>query len=179
MRKRIFISFIALIIVFGGLSSALVASIMSSVIPQQVMNRLRSESDLLIKRMKDKGAEAAFGQLLSTSRVTYIAQDGTVLFDSEGRGDMDNRRPGEVRQAADSGSGSAVRYSQTLKANLIYVATRRRTAAFCAWRRRSGQALRWRAACCPGRFAPSPHPLEPALAAFLTSRLVKPFCAST
>lgn len=177
MRKRIFISFIALIIAFGGLSSALVASIMSSVIPQQVMNRLRSESDLLIKRMKDKGAEAAFDQLLSTSRVTYIAGDGTVLFDSEGRGDMDNHAGrSEVRQAADSGSGSAVRYSKTLKANLIYVATRlpdgsilRLAASERASLEMAGSMLPWQIFGTVALIL-----LSLPLAAFLTSRLVKP-----
>lgn len=110
MRKRIFLSFIALIIIFGVLSSALVASIISTIVPQQVMIRLESETRLLIPRMADNGDQAAFDQLLSTSRITHIAQDGTVLFDSQSpQQQLDNHADREeVRQAFQSGAGSAV-----------------------------------------------------------------------
>ncbi len=125
MRKRIFISFIAITVIFGALSAALVSSIVATVIPQQVKNRLKSETALLVPRMREMGDEAALEGLVSLSRVTHIAPDGTVLFDSAEPDKMENHgNREEVRQALASGTGSAVRYSDTLKANMIYVATR-------------------------------------------------------
>ena len=125
MSKRIVLSFIALIIVFGALSAALVAGITASVIPQQVMNRLKGETELLIPRMKAVGDRAAMDALISLSRVTHIAPDGTVLFDSAEPGPLDNHAGrDEVKEALETGEGSAVRYSDTLRANMIYVATR-------------------------------------------------------
>ncbi len=57
-------------------------------------------------------------------RVTVIAHDGTVLADSEHDfRSMDNHaaRP-EFRQALASGEGRAIRYSRTLRVNMLYVA---------------------------------------------------------
>ena len=126
MRRRIFISFIALIVIFAALSAGLMSAIMATVIPQQVINRLQSEIDLLIPRMKQLGDENVMRELLSLSRVTHIAPDGTVLFDNNVDADpLENHRDrDEVKQALSQGTGSAVRYSDTLDANMIYVASR-------------------------------------------------------
>lgn len=177
MRKRIFISFIALIMVFGTLASLLLAGIVSTVIPNQVMKRLREEASLVIARMESLGAENAFGRLISTSRITHIAPDGTVLFDSTGFEDLDNHdQREEVEEALKTGIGSAVRYSSTLRANLIYVSTRledgtvlRLAASESASREMMGSMLPWQIfgtlalliLCLP-------------LAARITSLLVKP-----
>jgi two-component system phosphate regulon sensor histidine kinase PhoR len=126
LRRRIFISFIALIVIFAALSAGLMSAIMATVIPQQVINRLQSEIDLLIPRMKQLGDENVMRELLSLSRVTHIAPDGTVLFDNNVDADpLENHRDrDEVKQALSQGTGSAVRYSDTLDANMIYVASR-------------------------------------------------------
>jgi len=61
------------------------------------------------------------------ARVTIIGPDGTVVGDSEvsapGLATLDNHgsRP-EVRAALATGQGSAVRYSETLKTDMLYVA---------------------------------------------------------
>lgn len=61
---------------------------------------------------------------LINSRVTFINEDGTVIGDSEmDIHQMDNHASrDEVRQAKEKGSGSAIRYSDTLKQNMLYVA---------------------------------------------------------
>lgn len=58
-------------------------------------------------------------------RVTLIARDGTVLYDSETSGKLENHagRP-EVIEALAKGTGTAVRYSATLKCDVMYVAMR-------------------------------------------------------
>ncbi|MDP4097871.1 cell wall metabolism sensor histidine kinase WalK [Paenibacillus sp. P96] len=58
------------------------------------------------------------------SRITFINKEGTVIGDSE----MDVRKMDnhalrdEIRQAEEDGVGSAIRYSDTLKQNMLYVA---------------------------------------------------------
>lgn len=62
----------------------------------------------------------------SSNRITLIMQDGTVLFDSkEDYTKMENHkdRP-EVMQALKDGSGSAARYSETLRQQTFYYAIR-------------------------------------------------------
>lgn len=60
----------------------------------------------------------------TNNRVTIIAQNGVVLADSiydAGKMGLHNTRP-EVYQALNGKTGIAIRYSTTVKANLIYVA---------------------------------------------------------
>lgn len=125
MRKRIFFGFIALIVLFGTLSAVLVSSIISTVIPQQVQNRLNEEMTLLTTRMAQVPEAEAIESLISTSRITHIAADGTVLFDSKSAEPLLNHADREeIQEALKTGSGSAVRYSDTMRANMIYVAKR-------------------------------------------------------
>ena len=72
-------------------------------------------------------AEAdALGRLIST-RITFIAPDGTVTGDSELSGaalqtaENHSNRP-EIRQALADGLGVARRYSDTLRTDMLYVA---------------------------------------------------------
>lgn len=125
MKKRIFFGFIALIVLFGTLSAVLVSSIISTVIPQQVQNRLNEEMTLLTTRMAQVPEAEAIESLISTSRITHIAADGTVLFDSKSAEPLLNHADREeIQEALKTGSGSAVRYSDTMRANMIYVAKR-------------------------------------------------------
>jgi two-component system phosphate regulon sensor histidine kinase PhoR len=58
-------------------------------------------------------------------RYTYVAGDGTVLYDSEATGALENHadRP-EIKAAQTVGEAVSSRYSQTLKNDLIYAAVR-------------------------------------------------------
>ena len=62
----------------------------------------------------------------SSTRITWIAADGTVLFDSEAdAAQMENHGDREeVREALRSGSGSSTRYSATLTEKTLYRASR-------------------------------------------------------
>lgn len=57
-------------------------------------------------------------------RVTFIRQDGTVLGDSDhDPATMDNHGSrGEIIEAGNKGVGSTIRYSDTIKRNMLYVA---------------------------------------------------------
>ncbi|MBS5523615.1 MAG: two-component sensor histidine kinase [Clostridiales bacterium] len=83
-----------------------------------VVNELASE-DAAVKYMENM-------ENVSSSRMTWIASDGTVLFDS--RGDwqsMENHmeRP-EIIQAKEEGASSEVRHSSTLQERTYYYAVR-------------------------------------------------------
>lgn len=58
------------------------------------------------------------------ARVTFIRNDGAVLGDSDGNPqDMDNHLDRiEIKEALDTGTGRAIRASDTIKQNMMYVA---------------------------------------------------------
>jgi two-component system, OmpR family, phosphate regulon sensor histidine kinase PhoR len=99
----------------------------------QIEAQLASSTALVQEALGDslgQGDRAVIGPIVervaaaSGLRVTVIAPDGTVLGDSESDpGIMDNHgtRP-EVVQAVASGAGTAVRYSNTISANMMYAA---------------------------------------------------------
>lgn len=69
----------------------------------------------------DSGAAKAFSEQLEGVRVTFIDADGVVLADSEAE-DVSEDHSGrqEVREAAESGEGYAVRRSSTVGTNYVY-----------------------------------------------------------
>ncbi len=125
MRKRIFIGLAAFIVVFGALASLLTAGIVNTVSLDQLSRQLTEEAALLSGRIAAQGTARALDGLISASRVTMIGADGTVLFDNQVSREMENHldRP-EVRQALETGAGKSVRYSNTVRAQLVYIAQR-------------------------------------------------------
>lgn len=82
---------------------------------------------LIIPNETDKYEKLQEAKKLDHSiRVTYIQKDGKVLFDTDANADrLDNHLSRyEVVEAIKNGEGSSVRYSNTLKLNLMYFATR-------------------------------------------------------
>ncbi|SDS07911.1 two-component system, OmpR family, phosphate regulon sensor histidine kinase PhoR [Paenibacillaceae bacterium GAS479] len=61
---------------------------------------------------------------LTGARVTFIGKDGKVLGDSDyDAAEMDNHLDrSEVQQAQEEGAGKAIRYSETVGQNMLYVA---------------------------------------------------------
>jgi len=94
-------------------------------------SQLESLSRLALSKPPESSASsdvAEWSRLLAQSgvRVTLIANDGKVLADSdENPARMENHRERpEIRTAFSAGSGRAVRYSATLKHDLVYIAKR-------------------------------------------------------
>jgi len=129
--KRIFILYAGLILVaflfvelsitsairehyLAGLRQNL--SVQASLIADSISFDTRRAIDDLCKKMKDK----------TGARVTVIALDGRVIGDSDSDSSvMENHahRP-EIQQAALNGTGTFIRYSDTLKQDFLYVAFR-------------------------------------------------------
>lgn len=135
MRKRIFAGLMTIALLTGVLYTLLVSSVLPSNARHRALEDLRGEARTLARLYPKEGFDPVQLQnLLSVNRVTLIQTDGTVLFDSQQRAEsMPNHldRP-EVAQAISQGSGSAARYSQTLKAEFLYY----------AWRLPDGSVLR-------------------------------------
>lgn len=125
LSRRIYLSFLALYLVFITVAGLLVAGIVVSVSRNRLTARLREEQALVLDRINQVGEEQALNDLLTVSRVTLIAPDGSVIADNWARDPLENhaQRP-EVQQAIATGVGQAVRYSQTTHSTAIYVSTR-------------------------------------------------------
>jgi len=125
LKRRILIGFVALILVFGAAAVLLSAAVVQSVAREQLQDRLAEESRLIAARLEGQDALSTLQQVVTTSRVTHIAADGTVLYDSWSDKPLENHfdRP-EIATALQEGFGSAVRYSTTTGSTAIYEATR-------------------------------------------------------
>ena len=90
-------------------------------------DQLRGETALAAHAVERQGMD--YLQELDENldcRITWIARDGRVLFDSRSNsGQMENHLAREeVRQAMENGFGQSMRYSGTLMARYIYCAQR-------------------------------------------------------
>jgi len=125
MRKRIFIGIVIFVIGIGALTSLLTFGIVNSVSLDQLSSQLSNEARLISQRMNTQDPMQVLYGLVTPTRVTYIQPDGTVLFDNWVSSAMENHldRP-EIQSAIQNGEGKSVRYSGTVKAQLVYLATR-------------------------------------------------------
>ncbi|TGU71455.1 HAMP domain-containing histidine kinase [Geomonas terrae] len=134
-RWKLMASYLALVLFLGAglyvyLSESLESS-MTQATREHLKDQARAASLMALKEIKDLDRDAppltASLSRAIRSRVTVIAADGRVAADSEvapaGWGSMENHghRP-EVMQALKDGIGSSVRYSATLRTDMIYVA---------------------------------------------------------
>ena len=91
MTKRIFKSMllVSMIVLFAG--SGLIMGILYHYFGKQLAKELKTEAAYLAIAVEKEGMEAFDRLPPQTERVTYIDEDGTVLFDSVAdEDDMDN-----------------------------------------------------------------------------------------
>lgn len=131
-RTKLLTSFLLLIVLIAGSFYLSINHILQKSLIEESRANLVSQVQLL--RMLVKGGSIPAPQKLAETagsairaRVTIIARDGRVIGDSDvgeaKLGEMQNHldRP-EVQEALKSGSGSALRYSETLRLDMLYVA---------------------------------------------------------
>lgn len=132
-EKRIFkrmMAMCALVLVF---SMAAVAMFTYHYFEQRSLSMLKSDAVYIARAVEAEGA-AYFDGFSAENRITWIAEDGSVLYESDGEAaSMENHadRP-EVQQARREGEGSAIRQSSTLSSKTLYYACCWRMAAYCA-----------------------------------------------
>lgn len=125
MTKKIFRSSFFVGISTLILSAALFLGVLYQYFGQQLMAHLSSEVTLAARAVEELGL-AYLEDLESEIRFTWVAADGTVLFDSTADTlSLDNHTDREeIQQAMTSHSGSSVRYSSTLSQRTLYCAQR-------------------------------------------------------
>lgn len=128
MQKKIFRAALLLTLLTALLVGVMAAGASYSLSEAQLKGQLWQELSLLSSLEEEKGDGAAFikslGSLSLQNRLTWIAQDGTVLFDSQSRADtMQNHLARqEVAEAEENGTGYAKRFSDTLLEEQLYCA---------------------------------------------------------
>lgn len=123
MKRRVFWAMVGISLLMTLLFALLVDQSIRQEMLSVLTERLSAETRLLAERVpSDGGAERALDNALTDARVTLIAPDGLVLYDSKGdREEMENHlEREEVQRALKEGTGTAVRYSASLKLNMVY-----------------------------------------------------------
>jgi hypothetical protein len=131
--RKLFVSYLALIVLTVGLIGTLVAWRIERAVLQEEAQVLRAKAVLvreLVTPALDQAPDAALqGRVRALggeigTRLTVLRADGTVLADSEeepSRMENHSRRP-EIMDADRHGLGRAQRYSDTQQTTLMYVA---------------------------------------------------------
>lgn len=127
MARKINLNFMVVIAVAIMLSVFFTTAVSYQFFQKEVFAELSSFAEMMedldfMEHMENKGAVNPQEEL----RITWIADDGSVLYDSYmGNDVLDNHmnRP-EVAQAMRSGEGTSVRTSQTMGQNIFFYARR-------------------------------------------------------
>lgn len=127
MKRRINIQLIGIALIAIISTMVLMTSIFYEVFQKQVREDLRLETQVLCStEIFNENHVGELNLAVSELRITWISQDGTVLYDNDADiGSMDNHatRP-EVEEAFSGGEGETVRRSDTMNANTFYYAVR-------------------------------------------------------
>ena len=126
MTKKIFksIMFVCALVLAVGLAA--VMGILYSNFDGQMRKELSKESAYLEYGVEQQGVDYLKNIKDKSARITYIDQDGTVLFDNEADvSEMKNHSDRtEFQKAEKYGAGESSRYSDTLSEKTIYYALR-------------------------------------------------------
>ena len=91
---------------------------------KQINTELKKEATYLVYGVEENGIDYLKQIKEKDDRITYIAEDGTVLYDSRRDADIlknhGNRK--EVREALSKGEGADVRKSETVGKDMYYYA---------------------------------------------------------
>ena len=125
MTAKLFRNSMAVAVSVMALSIALFMGVLYQYFRDQLMEELGTETWLVARGVELEGLNYLDG-LDTENRVTWVAADGTVLFDSSADTDaMENHSDREeIREAQDNRLGTATRYSSTLAEQTLYSARR-------------------------------------------------------
>lgn len=123
MTAKIFRNSMAVGISVFLLSVALFLGVLYQYFGDQLINELKNEAGLVASGVENMGMDYLDG-LNSSSRITWVDKDGTVLYDSVADpAAMENHADrAEIRQALRDGEGTAVRNSVTMSERTLYAA---------------------------------------------------------
>ena len=126
MTKKIFRSIILAVIAVLILSFSVVTLLLYNHFSNVSSTQLTDELSLAVQGVELSGEEYLKELQSKNYRLTLVAADGTVLYDTEAESAaMDNHKDREeIREALNSGVGESERYSDTLTLKMIYRAER-------------------------------------------------------
>ena len=126
MTKRIFRSTFAVAAVVLLASFVLITGVLYEYFSNKQMDQLNMQTHLAAQGVESAGADYFSDMNVDGCRITWIAADGTVLFDSRAQqSGMENHADREeVQQALKTGHGESMRYSTTLMERQLYSADR-------------------------------------------------------
>lgn len=128
MKRKINARFVALTVISVVLTLVLATMAYYELFKKEVLADLRSYTQVLVSAgvFDDIAAVREYAGAQTDVRITLIDPDGAVRYDSQAyAADMDNHenRP-EIAAALQTGSGEAIRDSDTIGLNVFYYATR-------------------------------------------------------
>ena len=126
MIKRIFGSIYAVVAAAVVVSLAIVMAVLYGYFNSIEYSQLSMQTELAANAVEHEGVDYFKGLNTNGYRITWIASDGTVLYDSEADARvLDNHSDREeVVEAKESGYGKAKRYSASLSQTTLYRAKR-------------------------------------------------------
>lgn len=126
MTKRIFRSILSVSLAVLAASLVLIIGVLHGYFQDRVLSELQSRTSYLAHGLEREGAAYLENGFPNDCRVTWVAADGTVLWDNrEDPAQMENHAGREeIHEALLLGRGHAVRYSETLSQKTLYYALR-------------------------------------------------------
>lgn len=126
MTKRIFRSIFTVAAVIILASFVLITGVLYEYFSNKQVDQLNMQTHLAAQGLEAAGEDYLSDMDISGCRLTWIAADGTVLYDSQAeQSGMENHADREeVRQALKTGHGESMRYSTTLMERQLYSADR-------------------------------------------------------
>lgn len=126
MNKKIFKSSIFIALAVLAASIILIMGILYRHFQNQLVEQLKKEVVYISAALENEGTGYLDSINENQDRITLISPDGTVLADTQAdaaqlENHMDRQ---EVKDAAEKGSGSSIRYSDTLTEKIIYYAVK-------------------------------------------------------
>lgn len=126
MTKRIFRAVCAASLAVFVVTVLLILGVLYNYFSSVQQNQLRAETALAAQGVEQSGKCYFEGLDTASHRITWIAADGSVLYDSSSDSlTMENHlQREEIREALASGIGESSRYSSTLMERSLYCAQR-------------------------------------------------------
>ena len=126
MKRHIFRAILAVALAVLLTSLVLIMGVLYGYFQDRITAELARSTAYIARGLETQGMDYLTGRLPGDSRVTWVAADGTVLFDNrEDPAGMENHAEREeIRDALLLGHGTAARYSDTLSQKTVYYALR-------------------------------------------------------
>lgn len=126
MHKKIFRSSVMITLFVLISSVALIMGILYEYFESQIINELKREAEYISIAVENEGLDYLSDIEDKNERITLIAPDGTVIADTAAdAGSLENHGSrDEVKQAIEDGSGTSLRYSNTLTEKIVYYAVK-------------------------------------------------------